>query len=76
MTNPNDVCASIGHGLTKREWLAGVICAGFGSNKMLMEGFALVAKDQQQMNLLIAVESVKQADALIDVLNQPQPPHE
>jgi len=58
------------NGLTKREWLAGIICAAFTSNKMLMEGFALAAKDQENMNLMIAIESVKQADALIAALNQ------
>lgn len=57
-------------GLTKREWLAGIICAGFCSNKMLMEGFAVAAKDQQTMNLAIGIESVRQADALIAALNQ------
>lgn len=53
------------HGLTKREWMAAMICAGMQSSR---DGFSEEEDDKQ-----CAYLATKQADALIAELNKQQP---
>ena len=62
-------------GLTKREWLAGIICAGISSNpsEELERNISSLVKSTQNVPYeIIACWSVQQADALIAALNKPK----
>ena len=57
-------------GLTKREWLAGIICAGMCSNTILTEGFFKTESNADKVMEAFSYSSVIQADALIAALNK------
>lgn len=59
-------------GLTKREWLAGIICSGMSANSILLEAVAKKESSDEKMVEALANTSVQQADALIIALNQNQ----